>query len=149
MAHAGRIYVVKNQNTDTVLDENQGNNWVRAWGYKGGDNQKWELNRQGPGHRWWLRNVQSGRFLAAENEDAGAALRTSEDEFLWHISEDEGGFRLQIRKDLDLHIDVKDANRDDDTIVLLWKRKGNNQVWYLEEGKHFASTQISALSQSF
>ncbi|KAK6332879.1 hypothetical protein TWF696_002899 [Orbilia brochopaga] len=133
MAREGGIYVVRNQNTNTVLDENQGNNWVRAWGANGGDNQKWELNREGRGHRWWLRNRQSGRYLASEHEDAGAALRTSEEPFLWHISEDEGGYRLQIRKDLDLHIDVKDANRDDDTIVLLWERKGNNQVWHLEE----------------
>ena len=40
MVQAGGIYVLKNQNTDTVLDENQGNNWVRAWGSNGGDNQK-------------------------------------------------------------------------------------------------------------
>jgi hypothetical protein len=40
MVHAGGIYTLKNQNTDTLLDENQGNNWVRAWGGNGGDNQK-------------------------------------------------------------------------------------------------------------
>ncbi|KAF3152030.1 hypothetical protein TWF594_005786 [Orbilia oligospora] len=155
MVHAGGIYVLKNQNTDTVLDENQGNNWVRAWGGNGGDNQKWELNRDGPGHRWWLRNIATGRFLAPEHEDLGAALRTNDEPFLWHISDDEGGHRyvpiysnlgtlygitsltlfdsLQIHHDLDLHIDVKDASRDDDTVVLLWERKGNNQVWILEE----------------
>ncbi|KAF3217239.1 hypothetical protein TWF192_005677 [Orbilia oligospora] len=133
MVHAGGIYVLKNQNTDTVLDENQGNNWVRAWGGNGGDNQKWELNRDGPGHRWWLRNIATGRYLAPENEDLGAALRTNDEPFLWHISDDEGGHRLQIHHDVDLHIDVKDASRDDDTVVLLWERKGNNQVWILEE----------------
>ncbi|KAK6532441.1 hypothetical protein TWF281_006629 [Arthrobotrys megalospora] len=133
MVQEGGIYFIKNQNTDTVLDENQGNNWVRAWGGNGGDNQKWELNRDGPRQKWWLRNVATGRYLTPENTDLGAALRTEEEPFRWHISDDEGGFRLQTEHDVDLHIDVKDASRDDDTIVLLWERKGNNQVWHFEE----------------
>ncbi|MET9241218.1 RICIN domain-containing protein [Nonomuraea sp. NPDC003709] len=122
-----------NQNTGTCLDENQGNHWVRAWGPNGGDNQKWEVNRDGPGRRWWLRNIQSGRYLCHDGEEPGSALRTAEEQVLWHLSDDEGGYRLQIEHDVDLHIDAKDASRDDDTRVLLWERKGNNQVWRFEE----------------
>ncbi|WP_284735445.1 RICIN domain-containing protein [Nonomuraea sp. NEAU-A123] len=131
--HAGGVYVLVNQNTDTCLDENQDNHWVRAWGRNGGDNQKWEVNRDGPRRLWWLRNIQSGRYLSHDGEGLGSALHTSEEQVLWHISDDEGGHRVQIHPDIDLHVDVKDASRDDDTVVLLWERKGNSQVWILEE----------------
>ncbi|MEV0387726.1 RICIN domain-containing protein [Nonomuraea sp. NPDC050643] len=133
MVQAGRIYTLKNQNTDTCLDLNTANGRVRAWGGNGGDNQKWRLDREGPGHRWHLQNVAAGLYLAPEHDGVGAALRGASDPYLWHISDDEGGHRLQIARDVDLHIDVENASCDDDTKVLLWERKGDNQVWILED----------------
>ncbi|MEU8364585.1 RICIN domain-containing protein [Nonomuraea sp. NPDC048882] len=129
----GSIYVLVNVNTGTCLDENQGNHWVRAWGPNGGDNQKWEVNRDGPGQKWWLRNIGSGRYLCPELTARGGALRTEEEPFRWHISSDEQGTRLQVEHDVDLHVDVEDASSDDDTAVLSWKHRGNNQVWRFEE----------------
>ncbi|KAF4952735.1 hypothetical protein FGADI_6487 [Fusarium gaditjirri] len=136
MPQAGRIYIIRNDNTGTVLDENQYNNWVRAWGHRGCDNQKWELNRDGPSRKWWLRNLATGRFLTPEDVGIGSALRTEDEPFRWHISSAGNGFRLaslQPDSDIDLYVEVKDAAPDDDSIIMLWERKGNNQVWYLEE----------------
>ncbi|MER6945781.1 RICIN domain-containing protein [Nonomuraea sp. NPDC000554] len=125
MVQAGGIYVLVNVNTDTCLDENLGNNWVRAWGRNIGDNQKWLLDRQGPGRRWSVRNVASGRFLCPESDDPGTGLRTEESPYLWHITSDEQGPRLCISA---AHADEEDNKR-----VLLPERKGDKQVWYFEE----------------
>lgn len=49
---------------------------------------------------------------------------------------------LQPDRGVDLYIDVMDANRDDDSMVLLWMRKENKQVWYFEEGKSHLCTRF-------
>ncbi|MFC4016163.1 RICIN domain-containing protein [Nonomuraea purpurea] len=118
MVQAGCVYVLVNVNTGTCLDENLGNNWVRAWGRNGGDNQKWVLDREGPGRRWTLQNVASGRFLCPESGDLGSALRTDDDLYLWRITDDEHGDRLCLPQG---------------PSQVVSKREDDSYVWHFEE----------------
>ncbi|KAK6535459.1 hypothetical protein TWF694_001916 [Orbilia ellipsospora] len=97
MVEAGRTYLIRNKQTGTCLDCNTGNSWVRAWHDKGGQNQKWVLDREGRGHPWTLRNVETGRFLAPapEGGDVGpkTPINTSDEPHLWHLSDDGGLLR--------------------------------------------------------
>ncbi|KAF3932106.1 hypothetical protein ABW20_dc0106861 [Dactylellina cionopaga] len=128
MVQAGATYFIRNKETDTVLDLNEDNGWVRAWNHKGGDNQKWVLEREGPGHPWTLRNLASGQFLALEGGEPGHATKHSEEPQLWHIRADEDGFRLVTAENHELHIDVENSSHDNDTKVLIWTPGGNNQL---------------------
>ncbi|EPS38339.1 hypothetical protein H072_8025 [Dactylellina haptotyla CBS 200.50] len=132
MVNPGSQYFIVNKDTGTVLDCNEGNGWVRAWRQKGGDNQKWIIDRSGPRQPWYLKNVATGKFLYRDDESSEGALRVDDQEHLWHVTgNDDEGFR----EGDGLFLDIKDANRDNDAIVLLYEKKGDNQVWYFREGK--------------
>ncbi|MGW4958819.1 RICIN domain-containing protein [Nonomuraea sp. NPDC004186] len=49
----------------------------KAWAPNGGDNQTWELDRDGPGRRWWLRNMPSTDCMSVSASNGGSRWFTS------------------------------------------------------------------------
>ncbi|KAF3914226.1 hypothetical protein AA313_de0201626 [Arthrobotrys entomopaga] len=137
MVAAGRTYMIRNKQTNTCLDCNVGNSWVRAWHSKNGQNQKWILDREGQGHPWTLKNAETGRYLAPAPEGGPVQnktpLNTTDQPHLWHLVADGDFLRIQYPDDHNLNIDIDGGSSHNDAVVILWEKGGDNQVWEFVE----------------
>ncbi|KXN92490.1 hypothetical protein AN958_07437 [Leucoagaricus sp. SymC.cos] len=133
----GRRYRLTNvKTTDNVLDlSGADNRSLIGYAWNGGDNQKWLFERNNDG--WTIRNVATGLYASIDSHSNGAKVVGRQEPFTWHIWHAENGnnqqFRISVpnvKKSLDL------SNHGQGPDIEIWGQwQGENQLWYLDEGK--------------
>ncbi|MFE9222757.1 RICIN domain-containing protein [Streptomyces lavendulae] len=141
--YEGERYVIVNRLSGTVLDSSNtdGGVSVRGWENHGGHNQQWVLI-DNDGH-WYIRNVQSGRYLAPANHNFddihdGTPLVGSDAPFHFDIKErDDDEYRMYVAGfPRALNADLADGgNPANGTKVVLWGQvdESRNQLWRFEK----------------
>ncbi|KAJ8517862.1 hypothetical protein ONZ45_g5017 [Pleurotus djamor] len=145
------IYTFFNAKSNTVADLSGGDNTsVIGFQSHGGANQKWMAQQDGDG--WTFCNLASGKYLGVERPPNGykddLRVKGLDQPFRWKV---EAGHRPNTARVLipgtPFSLDMTNyGSAEAGTPIAVWgKWEADNQLWYINSGKHF-SNQSTILS---
>ncbi|KDQ49765.1 carbohydrate-binding module family 13 protein [Jaapia argillacea MUCL 33604] len=130
---SGQVYDISNVLGGTSLDLSGGDNRsIIGYGFHGGPNQKWFVERLNSG--WTFRSLGSGSYIGIQGppQDGTPLVATQEptEWDIWPDEQDNSKYRVFL-PNTPLNWDLADhGNSAPGTLVTLWgKWEGKNQTW--------------------